>query len=300
MGEQELLAIISALRQWRCCLEGAKGEVTVVANHKPNTYLNRKPTVRLSSRQVSGRGSCLKFRFEWDYNKGVHNVADPISVKTMLCKLILGDAHVAVMRCMLCKLNLVTLIWMLMLMRTHMTVPMCPLRISRMYAVLTLLTPMILSYSYVGEYWRRGELIIVPDSGDLRTMCMSLYHDTPYAGTWDVTEQSLIMQTYWRPTLDSDVRYLIPTYHFCQRNKSSNGKPTGLLQPLLSIPEFRWQSASMDFIVEFPKTNVGHTAALVFVDRLSNMVHFAPCWNDIGAQDFFVQCIFATNGLPQE
>lgn len=158
---------------------------------------------------------------------------------------------------------------------------------------------------YVGEYWRRGALIIVPDVGDLRSLCMSLHHDAPYAGHLgrDRTKR-LIMQTYRWPTIDSDVRQFVSTCDFCQRNKSTNEKPAGLLQPL-PIPEFRWQSVSMDFITELPKTKAGHTAILVFVDRLSKMVHFAPCWNDIGAQEFvqvFLRDIFAKHGhgLPQE
>jgi len=50
-GEQGLLAVISALQRWRCNLEGAK-DVVVVTDHKPNTYLDSKPSVQLSRRQV--------------------------------------------------------------------------------------------------------------------------------------------------------------------------------------------------------------------------------------------------------
>lgn len=41
VGEQELLAVVLALKQWRCYLEGAKGGVTVVTDHKPNTFLDK-------------------------------------------------------------------------------------------------------------------------------------------------------------------------------------------------------------------------------------------------------------------
>ncbi len=106
-------------------------------------------------------------------------------------------------------------------------------------------------------------------------------HDTPYAGHLgrDRTKR-LIMQTYWWPMLDRDVSHFLSTCNFCQSNKSTNEKPAGLLQPL-PITEFRLQSVSMDFITELPQTKAGHTASLAFVDRLSEMVHFAPCWNDV-------------------
>ena len=56
-------------------------------------------------------------------------------------------------------------------------------------------------------------------------------------------------------------------------------------------------------ITQLPETAAGHTAIVVFVDRLSKMVHFAPCWNTLGAQEFaqlFVQEIFAKHGIPWE
>ncbi len=86
-GEQELLAVISALRQWRCHLEGAK-KVVVVTDHKPNTYLDSKPSVQLSRRQVRWQEFLSRFDFKWEYRKGSANVADPISrCSTLMCTL---------------------------------------------------------------------------------------------------------------------------------------------------------------------------------------------------------------------
>jgi hypothetical protein len=50
VGEQELLAVFSALRKWRCYLEGAKGGVTIVTDHLPNTFLNTKIAEQFSRR----------------------------------------------------------------------------------------------------------------------------------------------------------------------------------------------------------------------------------------------------------
>ena len=71
--------MVSALKQWRCYLEGATGGVTVVTDHKPNTFLDSKPAVQLSSRQVRWQQLLSPFDFEWEYRKGCHNTADPIS-----------------------------------------------------------------------------------------------------------------------------------------------------------------------------------------------------------------------------
>ena len=77
-GEQELLAVISALRQWRCHLEGAR-EVLVVTDHKPNTFLDGKPSVQFSRRQARWQEFLSRFDFKWEFRMGCANVADPLS-----------------------------------------------------------------------------------------------------------------------------------------------------------------------------------------------------------------------------
>jgi hypothetical protein len=52
VGEQELLAVVSALRKWRCYLEGAKDGVTIVTDHLPNTFLITKSAEQFSRRQA--------------------------------------------------------------------------------------------------------------------------------------------------------------------------------------------------------------------------------------------------------
>jgi hypothetical protein len=70
----------------------------------------------------------------------------------------------------------------------------------------------------------------------------------------------------------------------CQRNKAQTVKKAELLQPL-SIPSFKWESARMDFITQLPVTKSGHDAIVVFMDRLTKMVHFAPTFTDCSARD---------------
>ena len=148
--------------------------------------------------------------------------------------------------------------------------------------------------------WCRGSQIVVPDADELRQKCLSVHHDTPFAGHVDRDcTVHLVLQTYWWPGLERDVRQYVSTCDHCQRNKASNEKPAGLLQPL-PVPEFRWQWVTVDFIMDLPETKAGHTAIVVFVDRLSKMVHFAPCWNDMGAEEFaqiFVRKIFRLHGI---
>ena len=78
-GEQELLAVISAIRKWRCYLEGAKGGVTIVTDHLPNTYLNTKSAEHFSRRQARWQLELSRVDPKWVYEKGPTNVADALS-----------------------------------------------------------------------------------------------------------------------------------------------------------------------------------------------------------------------------
>ena len=73
--------------------------------------------------------------------------------------------------------------------------------------------------------------------------------------------------------MDVTVKKFIASCDECQRNKSDNKLPAGLLQPL-PIPTKNWQQISMDLITQLLKTKNGYDAIVVFVDRLSKMVHF--------------------------
>lgn len=153
-----------------------------------------------------------------------------------------------------------------------------------------------------GLYWK-GHSLVIPDHGLLRTECVSLCHDAPWAAHLgrDKT-MALVSSMYYWPGISDAVRQHVNSCLQCQRNKPSNRKPAGLMVPT-QIPERRWSSISVDFITQLPRTERGHDAVTVFVDRLSKRVHYVPTTTQMTAETFactFVQTIFANHGLPQE
>jgi hypothetical protein len=71
-----MLAVVHALRVWRCYLEGA--EFTVYTDHVSNTYFQRQPNQ--SRRQARWSEFLQRFgAFEWKYRKGSKNVANALS-----------------------------------------------------------------------------------------------------------------------------------------------------------------------------------------------------------------------------
>lgn len=141
--------------------------------------------------------------------------------------------------------------------------------------------------------------LYVPEA--LRDLFLHEAHDSRISGHLGThkTLERLTRVAYW-PNMERDVRFYVRTCDACQRNKPSNQKPPGMLQPL-PIPARNWDSVSMDFITKLPKTLDDHDSILVVVDRLSKMAHFIPTTGGIDADEaatLFFTNVFRLHGLP--
>ena len=86
----------------------------------------------------------------------------------------------------------------------------------------------------------------------------------------------------------------------CQEVKSDNRPKAGLLKPL-EVPTRKWAQVTTDLVTDLPESD-GYTAVAVFVDRMTKMVHFAPCTKEITAPEYarlFVDYVFWLHGLPE-
>jgi len=146
-----------------------------------------------------------------------------------------------------------------------------------------------------------GPRIYVPNADNLREIIISEHHDLRIAGHLGTQKTLLYIQRkYYWPKMKHAVKQYIQSCEFCQRNKSNRQAPAGLLQPL-PVPEFRWDSVSMDFIVDLPETPNGFDAVFTVVDRLSKMTYFIATQKNITAQDaarLFFDNIVCVHGLP--
>jgi hypothetical protein len=74
-----------------------------------------------------------------------------------------------------------------------------------------------------------------------------------------------------------------------------------MLQPL-PIPEWKWEEIGMDFIVGLPKTQKGHDAIWVVVDRLSKVAHFIPVKTTYKVSqlvELYIARIVCLHGVPK-
>eukprot|EP00253_Pinus_taeda_P008729 PITA_08729 len=87
----------------------------------------------------------------------------------------------------------------------------------------------------------------------------------------------------------------------CQQVKAEHQHPAGLLQPL-PIPEWKWETITMDFITGLPKSKKNNDSIMVVVDKLSKSAHFIPVQSTYRAAqiaNIFMQNIFKLHGLPK-
>jgi hypothetical protein len=71
----------------------------------------------------------------------------------------------------------------------------------------------------------------------------------------------------------------------CQKVKADYMKPGGLLQPL-SVPDWKWDDISMDFIVGLPLTVRKYNSIWVIVDQLTKSAHFIPVNTNYNIQKY--------------
>uniref|UniRef100_H3H405 Integrase catalytic domain-containing protein n=1 Tax=Phytophthora ramorum TaxID=164328 RepID=H3H405_PHYRM len=92
----------------------------------------------------------------------------------------------------------------------------------------------------------------------------------------------------------------VRTCETCQRVKPA-GHASAPLQSL-PVPEDCWKSMSLDFVFGLPADAQGNTGVLVFVCRLSKMVHLAPVADSVTGEQtarLFLDGVFRYHGLPE-
>ena len=289
--EQELLAVIHALRTWRYYLDGT--HFIVYTDHATLRHFPTQP--KLTRRQARWMELLQEYDFDFKYKRGTDNIVPdalsrrpdhqepdppPLDINTLDITLDTGLRQ----------------------------------RLIDSYQHDSRLGPIYESclqgscppcYSLVDKLLcitRKGiTLVCIPQKSDIRLSLLHDAHDSAIAGHlgFDKTYDALRRSVYW-PRIARDTKLYVATCENCQRNKHSVQRPAGLLQPL-PIPAQRWETITMDFITKLPKTPRGHDAIVVFVDKLSKQVHFAANRTTDTATDvarIFFDNIFRLHGMP--
>jgi hypothetical protein len=151
-------------------------------------------------------------------------------------------------------------------------------------------------------FWRTSEGQLVIPTTDLRRLTMEACHDSVFSGHFGPTRTiNLAKRLFFWPDMVQDIRKYCEACNVCQRTKSSNQKPFGQLRPL-PVPKGKWSNISVDMITGLPMTARGYNAIIVFVDRLTKMVHICPTTEKITSRGFaemFLANIIRLHGCPE-
>ena len=110
-----------------------------------------------------------------------------------------------------------------------------------------------------------------------------------------------LKQHYWWTKMKIEIACYVAKCDTCRWVKATHMKAAGPLQSL-SIPTWKWEDISMDFIMGLPRTAKGFDSIWVIIDRLTKIAHFLPVKTDhlvdVYAQ-LYIACILNLHGVPK-
>jgi transposase InsO family protein len=311
--EQELLAVIHALTTWRHYLLGSRFKVIVRTDHKSLQHFKTQP--QLSGRQSRWKDVIADFDFDIEYILGKENVvADGLSrrpdhqvVRMHSSDLLVAGAAES--------LTADPAVHRLSAVQTRAATWSAAVRLEQELRDAAQADPKYVELlAQPSELLHRrglrvskglllhGVRVYVPSDAKLKTSILAECHDAKLSGHLgsQKTLDQVQRRFYW-PGMEAEVKSYVTSCDACQRNKPSQQKKMGLLQPL-PVPDRPWQWVSMDLITALPKTRSGYDAIVVFVCRLTKMKHYVPAVTALSAPRLaalFVREVVRLHGVPE-
>jgi hypothetical protein len=126
-----------------------------------------------------------------------------------------------------------------------------------------------------GALWFK-ERLVVPKKEVFKKKILDKDHMSRYSIHLESTKMYHdLRQQFWWTIMKCETARFVSECDTSQKVKANDIKPRGLLQPL-SIPEWKWDDTSMDFILGLPLIAHKFDSIWVIVDRLSKSAHFIP------------------------
>lgn len=287
--EQEMLAIVCALKEWRHYLHGNKFKI--ITDHNSLTYIDTQKN-QLSSRHARWAEFMSQFNYQIIYRRGKENiVADALSRRPdhknnndnneILTLNHLNNTTIDIDSALLNQIK-----------NGYKKDNRCQKMEKNGYK---------LPYRVENDIIYYHDKIFVPSVASIINIILTEAHDSIVGGHVGMNKTlELIKRKYYWPKMYQHVSLYVSSCDKCQSNKSSNQSPIGLLQSL-PIPNNRWEQVTMDFIGPLPFTKNGHNFILVIVDKLSKMAHYIPTNINItaeGVAKLFFNHIVRYHGIP--
>jgi hypothetical protein len=136
-----------------------------------------------------------------------------------------------------------------------------------------------------GTLWFKDRLV-VPKKEALKKKILDEAHMSRYSIHPGSTKMyhDLRQQFWWTRMKRETTRYVLEC-DTCRKVKADYMKLGGLLQPL-SVPNWKWDDISMDFIVSLPLNACKFNLIWVIVDQLNKFAHFTPVNTNYNIQKY--------------
>ncbi|PKU62072.1 RNA-directed DNA polymerase [Dendrobium catenatum] len=273
--EQELYAVVRALKQWEHYL--LHQDFVLHSDHKALQYINNQKLLnRMHARWIM---FLQRFTFVLKHKSGSQNrVADALSRQSSL----------------------------LVQLKTEITGLQCLQELypsdkdfSQVWAACKE-QPSVDHYAIRHGYLFRQHALCIPDSSWRQQLIREIHSGglAAHVGR-DKTIEQLQLRFFW-PHLRKDVTKFIERCSVCQSYKSG-GQTAGLYLPL-PVPASIWEDLSLDFILGLPRTKKGNDSIMVVVDRFSKMAHFIACkktFDALNIAHLFFREIVRLHGIPR-
>ena len=248
--EQEMYALIRALRQWEDYL--LSKEFLLLTNHFSIKYLQAQKSInKIPARWIS---FLQRFDFVIKHKSGKENkVADALSRKHSLLSILSSEViafkHLPYLYEDDTDFNKM---W---------------------YKCIHHLETR--EFHIVDGFLFKEEKLCIPHTSP-REALLKEAHSEGLAGHFGQDKTIEILSSkYYLPQLRKDTNNFVKQCPICQTTKGTSTN-AGLYNPL-PIPTAIWEDLSVDFVLGLPKTQRQHDTVMVVVDRFSKRTHFLPC-----------------------
>jgi hypothetical protein len=152
-----------------------------------------------------------------------------------------------------------------------------------------------------GTLWFKDRLV-VPKKAVLKKKILDKSHASRYSIHLGSTKMYHdLRQQFWWTRMKCETAQYVSECDTYKKVKANYIKPRGLLQPL-SIPAWKWDDISMDFIVGLLLTARKFNSIWVIMDRLTKSTHFIPVNTNYNAQKYaeiYIARVVCLHGVPK-
>lgn len=294
--DKELLAMMTALDEWRHYLMGAKHEFEIWTDHKNLEYF-KKPQ-KLNRRQARWVTELADYHFKLYHKPGkLHTKPDLLSRRVDHHRGQDDNENVTLLKPYWFR----AMEFEVVQDNTFLE----RIRKSRRNSDIAIEKALLNKE----KGWEEMDNIVtwhgriyVPRDKKLREEIIQLNHDSIMAGhPGRYKTHELITRNYWWPRIRADVQMYVTGCEVCQRTKPRHDKLAAPLQPN-EVPSRPWEIITVDMIGPLPESQ-GHDAILIIVDVAGKQIIPVPTNIELTSEGWakiLRDHVFVYHGLPRK